>query len=79
MAKKIQGHIAEGYEPVIEYLEKMMNSSCEDNIQMCVYVNKTCVIDLYGSSKNDLNYNSDTMQVRKCFLKILLIFVFGII
>ena len=65
MTKKIKGHVSEGYEPVIEYLEKMINSSCEDKIQMCVYVNKTCVIDLYGSMKNDLNYDLDTMQVRK--------------
>ena len=37
----------------------------EDKIQMCVYVNKICVIDLYGSTKNDLNYDLDTMQVSK--------------
>ena len=65
MTKKFKGHVSEGYEPVIEYLEKIINSSCEDKIQMCVYVNKICVIDLYGSTKNDLNYDLDTMQVSK--------------
>ena len=65
MTNTIKGYVSEGYEPVIEYLENMMKSSCEDKIQMCVYVNKTCMIDLYGSTKNDLNYNPDTMQARK--------------
>ena len=64
MAAKVQGSFASGFEPVKEALEKLLNSGCEDKVQLCVYVGKDCVLDLYGSfGSNDSTYNSDTIQV----------------
>ena len=64
MTAKVQGSFAAGFEPVKEALEKLLNSGCEDKVQLCVYVGKDCVLDLYGSfSSNDSTYNSDTIQV----------------
>ena len=64
MTAKVQGSFAAGFEPVKEALEKLLNSGCEDKVQLCVYVGKDCVLDLYGSfGSNDSTYNSDTIQV----------------
>ena len=63
MPAKVQGSFAAGFEPVKDALEKMLNSGCEDKLQLCVYVGKDCVLDLYGSFKADSSYNSDTIQV----------------
>ena len=69
MTAKVQGSFAAGFEPVKDALEKLLNSGCEDKVQLCVYVGKDCVIDLYGSFKqDDTNYNSDTIQVFVCLL-----------
>ena len=35
----------------------------EKNVQLCVYVNGNCVIDLYGTSTGDLDFNRDKLQV----------------
>ena len=75
MTAKVQGSFAAGFEPVKEALEKLLNSGCEDKVQLCVYVGKDCVLDLYGSfGQNDSTYNSDTIQVNsfdQCTRKIL--------
>ena len=63
MQAKVQGSFAAGFEPVKDALEKMLNSGCEDKLQLCVYVGKDCVLDLYGSFEADSSYNSDTIQV----------------
>ena len=63
MPAKVQGSFAAGFEPVKDALEKMLNSGCEDKLQLCVYVGKDCVLDLYGSQGSDSTYNSDTIQV----------------
>ena len=64
MTAKVQGSFSAGFEPVKEALEKLLNSGCEDKVQLCVYVGKDCVLDLYGSfGSNDSTYNSDTIQV----------------
>ena len=68
MPAKVQGSFAAGFEPVKDALEKMLNSGCEDKLQLCVYVGKDCVLDLYGSTEEDSTYNSDTIQVKALFL-----------
>ena len=35
----------------------------EDNVQLCVYVDGKCVVDLYGTAIGDTDYNADTIQV----------------
>ena len=47
MTAKVQGSFAAGFEPVKEALEKLLNSGCEDKVQLCVYVGKDCVLDLH--------------------------------
>jgi hypothetical protein len=63
----LQGTCDKEYEPVQQHLEHMLRKGCEDSVQLCVYVDNKCVIDLYGSgSPTDANhpdYNSDTIQV----------------
>ena len=61
---KIKGYVVEGFEPVRDQLEKMIQSGCEDNLQLCVYLDKKCIIDLHGSFIENSVYNSDSMQVR---------------
>ena len=40
----------------------------EDAAQLCIYVGKTCVVDLYGTSKKpDRTYGPDTFHVRTYF------------
>ena len=60
---KIKGYVAEGFEPVRDQLEKMIQSGCEDHLQLCVYLDKKCIIDLHGSFCENSVYNSDSMQV----------------
>ena len=60
---KIKGYVDEGFESVRDQLEKMIQSGCEDNLQLCVYLDKKCVIDLHGSFFENSVYNSDSMQV----------------
>ena len=64
-ADKIQVHGScdENYEPVKKHLEKMLTKGKEDNVQLCVYVDGNCVIDLYATATGDTNYNADKIQV----------------
>ena len=64
MAGEVKGHISPGFEPVKQHLQKMLDTGCEDKLQLCVYVGKECVVDLYGTTFPDSNYSPDTMQVR---------------
>ena len=34
---KIKGYVAEGFEPVRDQLEKMIQSGCEDHLQLCAF------------------------------------------
>ena len=60
---KVKGHVSPGYEPVKDHLQKMLDSGCEDKLQLCVYVGKKCVVDLSASfNPDDQSYSADTMQ-----------------
>ena len=68
MPGEVKGHISPGFEPVKQHLQKMLDTGCEDKLQLCVYVGKECVVDLYGTTFPDSNYTPDTMQVSIYFL-----------
>ena len=40
----------------------MLRDGAEENVQLCVYVDEKCVVDLYGTAIGDQNYNADTVQ-----------------
>ena len=60
----LEGNCDAQYEPVKEKLKDMLENGLEENLQLCVYVDGKCVIDLYGSAKGDKNYNAESIQVR---------------
>ena len=60
----LEGNCDEQYEPVKEKLKDMLKNGLEENLQLCVYVDGKCVIDLYGSAKGDKNYDAESIQVR---------------
>ena len=59
----IHGTCDKNYEPVKRQLEKMLKDGKEENVQLCVYVDGKCVVDLYGTAVGDRNYNHDSLQV----------------
>ena len=61
----VKGFVAEGFEPVKKCLENMMKTDCEDKVQLCVFVEGKCVIDLHGSQDDDVPYDRDSLQVSK--------------
>ena len=63
---KIDGICEKQYEPVKEHLLEMLTKGKEENVQLCVYVNGKCVVDLYGTAIGDTNYNHDKLQVCIC-------------
>ena len=60
----LDGFCDKKYEPVKEHLSKMLHKGAEENLQLCVYVDKKCVVDLYGTAIGDKSYNAETIQVR---------------
>ena len=40
----------------------MLRDGAEENVQLCVYVDEKCVVDLYGTAIGDKNYNAETVQ-----------------
>ena len=60
---KVEGVCEKQYEPVKEHLLEMLTKGKEENVQLCVYVNGKCVVDLYGTAIGDTNYNHDKLQV----------------
>ena len=60
---KVEGVCEKQYEPVKEHLLEMLTKGKEENVQLCVYVNGKCVVDLYGTAVGDTNYNHDKLQV----------------
>ena len=61
---KIKGFVAEGFEPVRDQLEKMIQSRCEDHLQLCVYLDKKCIIICMDFFENSV-YNSDSIGTSK--------------
>jgi len=59
---KIDGICEKQYEPVKEHLLEMLTKGKEENVQLCVYVDGNCVVDLYGTAVGDTNYNHDKLQ-----------------
>jgi len=59
---QVQGTCEEKFQPVKEKLEEMLQKGKEDNVQLCVYVDGKCVVDLYGTAIGDTDYNADTIQ-----------------
>ena len=55
----LEGHCEKQYEPVKEKLLHMLKHGAEENVQLCVYVDGKCVIDLYGSAVGDKNFDAD--------------------
>ena len=46
----LEGYCCKNYEPVKDELKKMLLSGGEENVQLCVYVEDKCVVDLYGTA-----------------------------
>ncbi len=60
----LDGHCAKGYEPVKEEVNRMLRKKgVEGNVQLCVYVDGECVVDLFGTAIGDRAYTKDTIQV----------------
>ena len=59
----MDGHCDKNYEPVKKHVEKMLQDGIEENLQLCVYVDEKCVVDLYGTAVGDSTYNCDTISV----------------
>ena len=55
---KIEGHCDDKFLKVKEHFKEMISKGSDENIQLCVYVNGQCVIDLFGSINHDYNDNA---------------------
>ena len=58
---KIEGHCDDKFLKVKEHFKEMISKGSDENIQLCVYVNGQCVIDLFGSINDD--YNDNVKQI----------------
>ena len=61
----LSGYCDYRYIPVRNHLKNQLLKGEERNVQLCVYVNGKCVIDLYGTSTGDLDFNREKLQVSK--------------
>ena len=59
----LSGYCDFRYTPVRNHLKNQLLKGDEKNVQLCVYVNGKCVIDLYGTSIGDLDFNREKIQV----------------
>ena len=63
------GTCDERFKSVKDIFCQTFQSGDEDAAQLCIYVGKTCVVDLYGTSKKpDRYYGPDTFHVRTYYL-----------
>ena len=61
----MHGTCDERFKSVKDMFYQTFQNGDEDAAQLCIYVGKTCVVDLYGTSKNpDRYYGPDTFHVR---------------
>lgn len=59
----VQGNCEEGFEPVKDMFQHMFqHGSTETFGQLCVYVGKQCVVDLWASAAGDPTYTADKIQ-----------------
>ena len=52
------------YLQVKKSLQKMLVEKSEENVQLCVFVDGECVVDLCGTSTGDFAHDRDKLQVR---------------
>ena len=60
---KIFGKYEKGYEAVKDGFVQNFVSGQELNASICVYVKEKCVVDMYGTSIDDISYNATRIQV----------------
>ena len=60
---KIFGKYEKGYEAVKDGFIQNFVSGQELNASICVYVKEKCVVDMYGTSIDDISYNATRIQV----------------
>ena len=65
----LSGYCDHRYIPVRNHLKNQLLKGEEKNVQLCVYVNGNVVIDLYGTSTGDLDFNRDKLQVKYFYRK----------
>ena len=58
---QIQGSVAPGFESVRKLYEHNMNTSAEENTQLCVYHQGKKVVDLWASTVDDSNFSADSL------------------
>jgi CubicO group peptidase (beta-lactamase class C family) len=56
----IKGHVKVGFEPVVNYLEKLGKEGYDKTAQLCVYVGQECVIDVIMSADKDFTADHKT-------------------
>ncbi len=59
---RIEGTVADGYEPVREVFARQFADSRHANAQVCAYVGGAKVVDLWGSAVGDEEYDGDSIQ-----------------
>jgi CubicO group peptidase (beta-lactamase class C family) len=57
----IKGEVAPGFEPVQRLFEQNMNTLEEANAQLCVYVGKDRVVDLWAAPAGTVDFDADTL------------------
>ena len=61
------GYCHHEYLSVKKSLLKMLQEKTEENVQLCVFVDGECVVDLCGTSTADFGHDRDKLQVCKSF------------
>ena len=59
----IGGTCIKEFEPVRRQFYENFVQGKEENAQVCIYLGKQCVVDLWGSSKSDKSYGPDSFHV----------------
>ena len=57
------GYCNHEYLSVKKTLLKMLQDKTEENVQLCVFVDGECVVDLCGTSTGDFGHDRDKLQV----------------
>ena len=61
---RVHGRCDKGFEPVQNAFVQNFISGQETNASLCVYVDRKCVIDMYGTAIGDDVYKPDLLQVQ---------------
>jgi len=57
----LEGHVSSGFEPVRDLFRKKYELGCEENSQLCVYVNGKKVVDLWGRLDKTNGFDGDSL------------------